>query len=227
MATASATITNLRIEGQALAFTLTVDGDEGGFAELMMIVYDASGTERERTDLGKMASGQTWEAMLDLPAANLDDGDYGAWVYANTTTADNQFGTGAEQGVSFLVGRNHVYPSTEHADKRTFTTPPTLSPLRLEGSWLVFDMTSHETFDVEVHHEFGIGIQDSGDLQTFHGEELLRAGATQQGHYLLPENLADGRYLMVITIQNEGSDYIAPAVAGLQVDGGVMTVVPA
>ncbi len=227
MATASATITNLRIEGQALAFTLTVDGDDGGFAEAQMIIYDASGTERERTDLGKMATGQSWDGVLDLPAATLDDGDYGAWVYAVTTTADNQMGTGGEQGVSFLVGRHHIYPSMEHADKRTFTTPPTLSPLRLEGTWLVFDMTSHEAFDLEVHHQFAIGIQDSGDMENFHGEELLRAGATQQGHYMLPENLVDGRYIVVVTIQNEGSDYVEPAVSGLQVDGGVITVVPA
>ncbi len=226
MATPSATITNLRIEGQTLAFTLAVQGNEGDFAEALMIVYDASGSERERTELGTMAAGQSWDAVLDLPAATLDDGDYGAWVYASTTTGDNQYGAGAEQGVSFLVGRNHIYPSTEHADKRTFTTPPTLSPLRLEGTWIVFDMTSHETFDVEVYHEFAIGIEDSGDQQTFHGKELLRAGATQQGHYLLPENLADGRYLAVVTIQNEGSDYIAPAISGLQVDGGVITVVP-
>ena len=125
MATVSATITNLRIEGQALAFTLAVDGNEGDYAEAMMVVYDAAGTERERTELGRMAAGQSWDATLDLPAATLEDGDYGAWIFASTTTAaDNQFGTGAEQGVSFLVGRNHIYPSTEHVDKRTFTTPP-------------------------------------------------------------------------------------------------------
>jgi hypothetical protein len=224
MATASATITNLRIEGQALAFTLAVDGNEGDFVDAMTIVYDAAGNERERTELGTVAAGQSWDALLDLPAATLDDGDYGAWVYASMTSSDN-LGRGAEAGVSFLVGRNHIYPSTEHADKRTFTTPPTLSTLRLEGSWIVFDMTSHETFDVEVYHEFGIGIEDSGDQQLFHGTELLRAGATQQGHYLLPENLADGRYLAVVTIQNEGSDYIAPAISSLQVDGGVFTVV--
>jgi hypothetical protein len=226
MATVSATITHLRIEGQALAFTLAVDGNEGDFAEVMMIVYDAAGSERERTELGTMLAGQSWDAVLDLPAATLDDGDYGAWVYATTTAADGQFGHGAEAGVSFLVGRNHIYPSTEHADKRTFTTPPTLSPLRLEGTWIVFDMTSQETFDVEVHHEFAIGIEESSDQQLFHGTELLRAGATQQGHYLLPENLADGRYLAIVTIQNEGSDYIAPAISALQVDAGVITVIP-
>jgi hypothetical protein len=226
MATASATITNLRIEGQALAFTLAVDGNEGDYADAMMIIYDAAGNERERTDLGKMTAGQSWDAVLDLPAATLDDGDYGAWVYVSTTTADDHFGDGAEQGVSFLVGRNHIYPSTEQPDARPFTTPPTLSPLRLEGSWLVFDMTSHETFDVEVFHQFAIGLQDSGEQQTFHGQELLRAGATQQGHYLLPDNLADGRYVAIVTIQNAGSDFIEPAVSGLQVDGTVVTVVP-
>ena len=123
MATASATITNLRIDGQALAFTLAVDGNEGDYAEAMMLIYDAAGSERERTDLGTMAAGQSWDAVLDLPAATLDDGDYGAWVFVSVTSADN-LGRGTEQGVSFLVGRNHVYPSTEHADKRTFTTPP-------------------------------------------------------------------------------------------------------
>ena len=227
MATVSATITNLRIEGQALAFTLAVAGNEGDYAEAIMVVYDAAGSERERTELGKMAAGQSWDATLDLPAATLEDGDYGAWIFATTTTADDQFGAGAEQGISFLAGRNHIYPSTEQVDKRSFTTPPTLSPLRLEGTWIVFDMTNHETYDVEASHELSIGIQESGDPQTFHGQELLRAGATQQGHYLLPENLADGRYLAVVTIQNEGSEYVGPpAVANLQVDGTVITVLP-
>ncbi|MEP7048692.1 MAG: hypothetical protein ABI949_18525 [Ilumatobacteraceae bacterium] len=227
MATASATITNLRIDGQTLAFTLAVTGDQGGHAELTMLVYDAAGNERERSDLGRMAVGETWEAALDLPAGSLDDGDYGAWIYAATKTADDEFGQSAEQGVSFLVGRNHIYPSSEHVDQRTSTTPPTLSPLRLEGTWIVFDMTSNETYDVEILHEFGIGIVGSGEQQVFHGTELLRAGATQQAHYLLPDDLADGRYLAVVTIQNEGSDLVAPAVAGLQVDGSVITVVPA
>ena len=226
MANPSATVANLRIEGQSLAFTLAVTGDDGDYADAIMVVYDAAGSERERTELGRMAAGQSWDATLDLPAATLEDGDYGAWVFATTTAADSQFGTGAEQGVSFLVGRNHIYPSTEHADKRTFTTPPTLSPLRLEGTWIVFDMTSNEQYDVEIFHQFGIGIQDSGEQQIFHGEELLRAGATQQGHYLLPDNLADGRYLAIVTIQNEGSDYVAPAIAEIQVDGSVITVLP-
>ena len=54
----------------------------------------------------------------------------------------------------------------------------------------------------------------------------MRAGATQQGHYLLPENLADGKYIVAVTIQNEDSDYIAPTMAALQVDGTVVTVIP-
>jgi hypothetical protein len=224
MATIAATITNLRIENQGLAFSIGVTGDAGGQAAATMMVYDAAGTERERTDLGTMAAGESWDATLDLPGATLGDGDYGAWVYIGTTAADGQPGPVAQEGISFLVGRGQIYPSREHADKRQFTTPPTLSGIRLEGSWVVFDMTNHDTSDLEVFHQFAIGVVNSGDQQLFHGQELVRAGATQQGHYLLPDGLADGAYLAIVTVQNEGSDFVAPAVMELRVDGNVFTV---
>jgi hypothetical protein len=143
-----------------------------------------------------------------------------------TTAADGQDGPNAEQGISFLVGRGHVYPSGEQADKRTFTTPPTLSNLRLEGSWIVFDMTNHDGSDLEVFHQLAIRLESSADFQMFHGQELVRAGATQQGHYLLPDNLADGRYVVIVTVQNEGSDYVLPATSGIHVDGDVITAIP-
>ena len=227
MADVAATLTELRIEDQTLAFTVSVTGDAGGHAEVTTIVYDAAGTERQRTDLGSMSVGDIWEAHLDLPRSTLDDGDYGAWVYVVTVAADERDGPSIEQGVSFLVGRGRIYPSREAADKRTFTTPPTLSALRLEGTWIVFDMTNHEAFDVEVSHQLSVstaGLYDN--YQTFHGQELVRAGATQQGHYLLPDHLADGRYDVLVTIQNEGSDLMDPAIALIQVDGNVITEVP-
>jgi hypothetical protein len=224
MATVEAVLTDLRVQDQTLAFSLAVTGDAGGTVAPMMVVYDAAGTERDRTDLGTMDAGQTWEASLDLPVAKLEDGDYGAWVFITTTASDGQTGPYVEQGISFLVGRGRVYPSGEHPDKPVFNTPPTLSAPRLEGSWVVFDMTNHETFDVEVYHQMAIGIAESGNMQTFHGQELLRATATQQGHYLLPEDLADGRYLILITVQDEGSSYEAPGVAEIQVNGTVVTL---
>lgn len=227
MATTSATVTNLRIEGQALAFTLEVVGDAGGYAEVMMIIYDAAGTERQNNELGKMEAGQSWDAMLDLPAATLDDGDYGAWVFVFPATADDQAGDAVEQGISFIVARNYIYPSNERPDTRTLSEPPTLSPLRLEGTWIVFDMKNNDTYDVSVSHELTIGIKDSGDVQRFQGEELLRASATHQGHYLLPDNLADGRYLAMVSVQKEGSDLPAAELAEIQVDGTVLTLMPA
>ncbi len=226
MATVDATITNLRLEGQALAFTLAVTGDEGGQAWAMMMVYDAAGTERGQTELGTMSAGQSWDALLDLPVSNLDDGDYGAWVYVTTSTADGDGGPSVEQGISFLVGRGHVYPSGEQADKRTFQIPPTLSPLRLEGTWIVFDMTNNDGSDLEVSHQFTISLDDADYIETFRGEELLRAGATQQGHYLLPDNLADGKYTTWVTAQYQGSDLPDAAIMNIQVDGGVITVIP-
>ena len=190
-----------------------------------MVVYDAAGTDRQRTELGTMASGQSWQASLDLPASTLDDGDYGVWVFVTAGTAHNMAGPAVQEGVGFLIGRGRVYPSREHVDQRTFTTPPTLSPLRLEGSWIVFDMTNHETFDIEVSHEFAISLEGSVDPQKFRGLELVRAEATQHGHYLLPDHLAGGRYLVSVTLQNEGSDLVDPASANIQVDGDVITLV--
>jgi hypothetical protein len=225
MATVAATLTNVRIDDQSIAFTLDVSGDPGGTASAYLFIYDAAGTERERTELGSMSVGQTWEAHLDLPVSKLEDGDYGAWVDVLTKAADGQDGTFAREGVAFLVGRGRVYPSHEHVDQRSFDDPPTLSPLRLEGSWLVFDMTSTAKHDVEVLHRMAIAIAESGNAQEFHGQELLRAGATQQAHYLLPEHLEDGRYVVAVSAQNEGSDYPSVGVLELQVSGGVVTVI--
>ena len=220
----TATITNLRIEGQSLAFNVSIGGDPGGQASAFMFIYDAAGTERLRSDLGSMVVGDSWDSAIDLPAATLGDGDYGAWVNVLTKTADDQFGPTAEQGVSFLVGRGQIYPSREHADQRTFTTPPTLSPLRLEGTWVVFDMTNGEHFDLEVAHQLSIGQENVGVLRTFHGQELVRAGATQQGHYLLPDDLADGRYYVTVELRNEGSDFPVAGLAEIQIDGTAITL---
>lgn len=216
------TISDMRIENQMLAFTLTVTGDTDGVAEPFMRVFDAAGNERQRADLGKMLAGQTWQASLDLPHG-LEDGDYGVWISVTTKNAAEEMGNFTEQGLSFLVGRGHVYPSTEAADKRGFTAPPKLSALRLEGSWIVFDMTNSEQYDIEVRHEMFIGRENMNDQQKFHGEELVRAGATQQAHYLLPDALPDGQYYVGVTIQTEGSDYAVPELMNLRVDGSVVT----
>jgi hypothetical protein len=224
-ANVTATISNLRIDNQMVAFTMSVDGDPDGFASTTMEVYDAAGSERQRSDLGKMQVGQTWSAQLDLPHG-LEDGDYGVWITALAQNAAGELGTMAQQGVSFLVGRGHVYPSTEAADKRTFTTPPKISGLRLEGTWVVFNMTNSEQFDIEAYHQMYVGRENMNDQQHFHGQELVRAGATQQAHYLLPDGLPDGTYYVGVSVQTEGSDFMEPELMYVRVDGNVITPAP-
>src|SRR5262245_28239939 len=120
MAGVSATIGDLRIHDQQLMTTVNVTGAQGGFGQALMVVYDAGGTEKHRTDLGRLDAGQQWDLTLDVQGSGLEDGDYGAWIYISLTGADGSMSGFAEQGVSFLVGRGEIYPSREVADKRGF-----------------------------------------------------------------------------------------------------------
>ena len=223
MAQLSATISDLRIHDQQLLGRISVDGASGGYGEATLVVYDAGGTERHRTDLGKMQAGQPWDLQLDVEGGGLEDGDYAAWIWVVLHPADGSFGDVVEKGVSFLVGRGEVYPSREAVDKRRFDNTVEASTVRLEGSWIVFDMKNNAKYDVEVTHSFAI-INEGTTPHTANGEELLRAGATQQGHYLLPEQMADGRYLISVVVQPQGSD--AQNLIGIyvDVDAGVVTV---
>jgi 2-phospho-L-lactate transferase/gluconeogenesis factor (CofD/UPF0052 family) len=227
MAGISATVTNLRIQDQQLLAKITVAGDAGGYAEPMLVLYDAGGTERRRMQLGRMDAGQDWDLMPDLNDGSLEDGDYGAWIYTALTAADGTTSFATEQGISFLVGRGEVYPSREAVDKRTFEAPVEPTNLRLEGSWVVFDMKNTAKHDVEVHHHLMIlSSTDSTDPHRASGEELVRAGATQQGHYLLPEQMTDGRYDVSVVVEAQGSDAEMPLLIAIDVRQGVVSVAP-
>ncbi len=225
MATTTATVTKLRVDDQAIAFTITIEGPPDAKGEGTMIIYDATGTERSRTDLGALTADQSWDVWLEVPVASLGDGDFYARVIIVTETSVGESGGTANEGVSFLVGRGRVYPSTEHAPDLGHASPPTVSPLRLEGSWVVFDMTNPEAYDLAVTHEFMVG-QQGGTFQTFRGAELLPVGATQQGHYLLPEDLLDGKYMLLVSVQTEGSAFPATSLAYILLEGGIVTMVP-
>jgi hypothetical protein len=226
MATVNATITNMRIDDQALALHIAIDGDPGGIASAMMYIYDAAGTELSRSGLGPMEVGQQWDARLDMAVATHGDGDYAVWVEIDTATVDEQPGPVVRQGISFLVGGGRIYPSREPADERRAAVPPTVSPLRLEENWVVFDMTNHEAFDVEVAHDFAFALVGSGNYQRLSGQELVRAGATQQAHYLLPAGLADGRYEGYVHAGRAGSDDSAMKHIEFQVEGTTITQIP-
>lgn len=226
MATVNATITDMRIDDQALVLHIAIDGDPGGFAQPMMFIYDAAGTELTRNLLGPMTTGQKWDARLDMAVATLHDGDYAVWVQIETATADEQAGPVVQQGISFLVGGGRIHPSREHVDERRAANPPTVSPLRLEGNWVVFDMTNHEAFDVGAAHDLAFSLVGTANVHRFKGQELLRAGATQQGHYLLPADLADGHYEGFVHVRREGSDDSAMSHIEFQVEGTTITQLP-
>jgi hypothetical protein len=215
----------VRIEDQAVAFSVAVEGPPDSKGNGLMVVYDAVGTERSRTDLGELVPGQRWDALLDLPVGSLADGDYAVWVFVGSEASDGSFGKGDQKGASFLVGRGRVYPSTERAAARGFAAPPTLSPMRLEGTWIVFDMTNAETYDVAVTYQVSIS-QPGGTTREFHSTELLRPRATQQGHQLLPDDLPNGKYMVIVLAQAEGSDFPATVLGDVLIDGAVVTMVP-
>jgi hypothetical protein len=222
----SAEVTGLRIDDQAVVFSATVDGPEGAKGEGRMTIYDASGTQRSLTELGELTLGQRWDAWLELPAETLGDGDYAVWVEVWTTQPGSSDSSQDAKSAGFLVGRGRVYPSSEQVAKREFDMSVTMSTPRLEGSWVVFDMTNPHDHDVPVTHEVWVGNDDAqwGPLR---GEELLQAGATQQAHHLLPADLANGRYRVVTSVTIEGS--LVPSGLGaieILVDGEVVTIVP-
>ena len=224
MANISATITGLNIHDQQLWGRVSVVGDAGGFGQTTLVIYDASGAERSRSDLGKMEAGQPWDLQLDVEGGGLEDGDYAAWLWVYLTAADGSSANVVEQGINFLVGRGEVYPSREAVDKPNFESAVEPSNVRLEGSWIVFDMKNTATHDIEVSHSVSI-IGDSGIVHRSNEEELVRAGATQQGHYLLPEHIANGRYFVSVIVQAHGSDAAMPTGMNIDVDQGVVTVV--
>jgi hypothetical protein len=225
MAGPSATISDLQIRDHQLFGRISVVGGAGEYGTATLVVYDAGGTERYRSDLGRMDAGQPWDLQLDIHGSGLEDGDYGAWIWVALNHADGSMGDVVQEGVSFLVGRGQVYPSREPVDRRDFDTPVEPSNMRLEGSWVVFDMKNTARFDVEVAHSFGI-TNDTGTPYTAHGEELVRAGATQQGHYLMPEQIPDGTYFMMVVVQAQGSDGQLPISLNIEVRQGVVTVTP-
>jgi hypothetical protein len=225
MAGVTATISELRIENQQLHGTVSVDGDPGGVGVAVLAVYDAAGAQRFQSDLGNLAVGESWDLHLDVEGGSLEDGDYGAWIFVTLLDTDGAPVEDVQSGVSFLVGRGEVYPSREAVDERRHDDDPVqASNLRIEGSWIVFDMTNPMQYDVEVAHELSI-TKEFDQVHRAQGEELVRAGGTHQGHYILPERMADGRYSVMVIVQAKGGDYQSLIDINVDVNQEVVTVV--
>ena len=127
MADPTISITDLRVEGQAAVFTIDFTGAPELEAESHLRIYDAATQMRKEDELYRASLSDVHQhsGSWDLPADELEDGDFTAWIeaYLWERNADGGRAVASERkGVSFLVGRGQVYPSTEAAPPSTRRT---------------------------------------------------------------------------------------------------------
>ena len=233
----SVTIDDIDIADQKLVYSATFAGTSTDTltpkAVVSVRVYDASGTERwsqeEPVAEGFLTAPQRWETALPT---DLDDGDYAAWAWAtiwDDSSDDNALGAGdhkvASQGVNFLVGRGRIYASTEAVAPRNSGEELNLGDPRLQGTWIVTDVTNTAAYDVSTAHSLNLflGTDLFGEVK---GEELVHANATQQINHLLPEGMPDGRYTAVVVVVPEAADLEHTRSVELEKNGDVLAVVP-
>ena len=232
----SVAIDAIEIRDQKVAYTVTFGGTASDalrpLASVAVKVYDGSGTERWTHDQpvadGFLTAPQSWET--ELPT-DLDDGDYAAWVWAwiwddptDGSTFSPEDEKTASQGVSFLVGRGRIYASTEAVGARDGGAELRLGDPRLNGTWVVTDVTNTATYDVPTVHSLIVFV-DSDQFEV-KGEELVQAGATQQLNHLLPENLPDGNHPAMVSVRPEGTDVDLMKTLRIEKHGDVVALVP-
>jgi hypothetical protein len=233
MADPTISITDLRVDGQAVVFTIDFTGAPELEAESYLRIYDSSTEMKKEQELyrGPLNDVHQHSGTYDLPAGELGDGDFAVWVEAHLWERDPESRSGMSvahetKGVSFLVGRGRVYPSTEAAPAIDAENVITIENLRLEGTWVVFDLVNSADHDVSVDHSIHFGLSEEDEFQEMKGREVVNAKATQSAHYLLPEALPDGSYTVVANSQIEGAYGDDSDSLDFQAHGGALTVVP-
>ena len=218
---------SMRIQDQQLAFSLTIVGAQGAYGEAQMAVYNAAGAYLGGSTLGRFEAGQPWTAALDIAGSAKDgDGDYAAWVTVTLTDENGDYVGLTEEGVSFLVGRGHIYPTTEKPGAIGMDDLPEMGPLRLEGDWAVADIKNPHAYDIPITHQ--LMVFAAGDSLVHHakGQELLQSKATQQLHHLMPNGLANGTYSLFMGANVDGVHGDIISTARVEVQDGQITVLP-
>jgi hypothetical protein len=233
MADPTISITDLRIDGQAAVFTIDFTGAPELEAESYLRIYDSSTEMKKEQELYRalLSDVDQHSGTYDLPAGDLGDGDFTVWVEAHLWKRDPESRSGMSvahdtKGVSFLVGRGRVYPSAEAAPAIDAANVIMIENLRLEGTWVVFDLVNSADHDVSVDHSIRFGRWEEEEFQEMKGRELVNAKATQSAHYLLPEALPDASYTVVASSQIEGAQSESSDSLDFQAHGGALTVVP-
>jgi hypothetical protein len=226
-------ITEFRIDGQTVVFSIDFTGPPDAIAESNMYVYDATSELKKYDELwkGPISESHQHAGHYDLPASTLPDGDYAVWIRAWVSTHDASSGldmvaTEGTEGLSFLVGRHHVYASAEeaHADDPG-KVKVSIAHLRLEGTWVIFDLVNAAAYDVSVDHSIGV-YRDGSSFHNAAGRELVNGNTTQSAHHLLPEEIPDGSYSVSAYVQVEGAQEQTFEELQFQAHDGALTVIP-
>ena len=226
----NAEILNLAVEGGTLVYETQITGPEDLNVEMIFVVYDASGEERWRQEYewGTDPFARAMNTQIEWPAGTFaDNTDYGAWLHIWLKDAAGTVVGSAEKGVSFMTGRGQAYASTEPPPEHTSNTAFDVlaQNCRVEGTWVVFDLHNTTDHDVQVTHLLEVSNSAGETLAKTSGDEVVRGKAVQQAHHLLPENLANGQYILMplIDVHGSGAEWPGDAVT-IEVDDGVITV---
>jgi hypothetical protein len=227
----TAEILDLSVEGGTLLYQTRVTGPADLTVDMIFTVYDADGVERWRQEYawGTDPFAREMNTQIEWPVGTFADStDYGAWLHIWVKDASQTVVASAEKGVAFMTGRGMAYASTEAPPQESSKDAMRvlIQNTRLEGSWVVFDMYNNASHDLEVTHILEVTVSDTDELLAkTSGDELVRAGATQQAHHLLPETLANGRYTLMplLDIHGTGAPWPGDAI-GILVEDGVITV---
>jgi hypothetical protein len=235
MADPTISITDLLIDGQAVVFTIDFTGAPELDAQSYLRIYDSSTELRKEQELYRalLSEVNQHSGTYDLPGGDLGDGDFTVWIEAHLWERDPESRSGMAvanetKGVSFLVGRGRVYPSSEAAPAIDAENVIKIENLRLEGTWVVFDLVNSADHDVSVDHwiRFGRLEEEDDEFPAMKGREVVNAKATQSAHHLLPEALPDGSYAVYAHSQVEGAPYEDLVGLNFQAHGGALTVGP-
>ena len=99
--------------------------------------------------------------------------------------------------------------------------------MRLEGTWVVFDLVNSAEHDVTVEHSILFGRPaEEDEFKEMKGREVVNGKATQSAHHLLPDALPDGSYTVYANSRIDGARGEYTVGLEFQAQGGALTVVP-
>jgi hypothetical protein len=215
----------MRLEGESIAFDWAIEPPEAAGASVLLEVVDSLGGAVHNDSYSQaVEAGATQGGYLTFPHG-LADGDYAVWVRIMVGLSGDRHTEGVE-GISVIVARGRAYPSREAvAAPDDWSTSFRVDNGRIDGRWFLADVTNHEAHTITVVYTVTL-TSPAGVVDTAHGDEAVGAGSTQQLHYLLPDQLDDGEYIVFVSVHpaGTGTDFGLAGSAAFSVADNQVTV---